>query len=549
MRLPETHYIVVTGGVLSGLGKGVVTASLGALLKAQGYKVSAVKIDPYINIDAGTMRPTEHGEVFVTDDGGETDQDLGTYERFLNVTIPKSHSITTGQVYLSVIEKERNLEYQGKCVEVIPHIPREVQRRLYAIAESENLDFLLIEVGGTIGDYQSVLFLEAAREMKYRKKKVVFIHVAYLPIPNNIGEMKTKPTQHSVRELMSSGIQPDFIVARGQKPLDDVRREKISMFCNVEPSMVLSAPDCDSIYEVPILFQKQQFTEKVFQLFGLPYDRSSNGMDEWKAVLERMRAPSSEVRIGIIGKYFDIGDFTLADSYVSVIEAVKHAASHLGIRAKILWIDSKKYESVPPSELEDVHGVIIPGAFGATGVEGKINAIKFCRENNIPFLGLCYGLQLAVVEFARNKMGLMGAHTTEINPAASHPVIDLLPEQRQNMKEKRFGATMRLGAYPARLLPGSKVEEAYGSCLASERHRHRFEVNPDYVQRLMDAGLVISGSSPDERLVEFVELNDHPFFVGTQAHPEFKSRFLSPSPLFLRFLGEASKREAEMRKS
>jgi CTP synthase len=536
----KTKYIVVTGGVISGLGKGTVTASIGVLLQAQGYNVTAVKIDPYINIDAGTMRPTEHGEVFVTGDGGETDQDIGIYERFLGKDLSKENNITTGQVYRTVIEKERNLEFDGKCVEVIPHIPQEVERRIKRVGEKENADFVLVEIGGTAGDYQNVLFLEACRRMKMEGEPVIFVHVAYLPIPKNLGEMKTKPAQHSVRVLNEAGIQPDFIITRSEIPIDNVRKEKISLFCNVKQENVISNPDLDLVYELPLVFEEQNLTGKILEKFGLNY--KNRDLKEWKKILIKSKTAKKEVNIGIVGKYFDIGDFTLEDSYISVIQAVKHASWHLGLRPKIQWIDSKQFEKDKKnlSELKKYDGVIVPGGFGASGVEGKILAIKHCRENRIPFLGLCYGMQLAVVEFARNVCGLNGANSTEIDPKTRYPVIDILPEQKKLIKEKKYGATMRLGYYKAKLKRGSLVCKLYGSDLIKERHRHRYEVNPKFIKTLESKGLVFSGISPDRKLMEFLEMPKHPFFAATQAHPELTSKLLKPNPMFLGFIKAAS---------
>ncbi|MFO8015690.1 MAG: CTP synthase [Candidatus Woesearchaeota archaeon] len=525
-------FIAITGGVLSGVGKGTITASIGKLLSLQGYGVSAIKIDPYINVDAGTMRPTEHGEVFVTDDGGETDQDLGTYERFIGRDHLKDQNMTTGQVYQTVIQKERNLEYKGRCVEVIPHIPEEVKRRIKESAERTKSDFCLIEVGGTVGDYQNVLFLEALRQMKLEGEKVLFIHVSYLPVPGNLGEMKTKPTQRSVKDLNSIGIQPDMIITRSARPIDDVRKHKISMFCNVSAEDVVSSHDVSNIYEVPLVLEKQDFTSKLLSKLGLVFKQGMT--KEWGDFVSRTKSAEKEARVGIIGKYFDVGDFTLEDSYISVIEAVKHACWNNGFRAGIEWIDSKEFEKDKDKleSLRDYDALIVPGGFGGTGVEGKIEAIRYARENNIPFLGLCYGMQLAVVEFARNVCGMDGANSAEIDEKAAHCVIDIMPEQKKNISERNYGATMRLGAYPARLKEGSVVHQLYGAEEVSERHRHRYEVNPEYAEKLESSGLVFSGRSPDRRLMEFLELPGHTYFVATQAHPEFKSRPMNPAPLF-----------------
>lgn len=531
-----SRFIVVTGGVISGLGKGVVTASLGKLLQFRGYKVTAVKIDPYINLDAGTMRPTEHGEVFVTADGAETDQDLGTYERFLGIETTKENNITTGQVYKTVIEKERNLEYGGKCVEVIPHIPQEVERRLKALGQKTQSDFVLVEVGGTVGDYQNVLFLEAFRAMHLRGEPIAFVHVVYLPIPRNLGEMKTKPAQHSVRMLNETGIQPHFIVARAEKSLDDPRREKLAVFCNVKGENVISSPDVSPVYEIPLVFENQTFGKKILEHFGL--EQKGVESREWEAFIKKAKGATKEVTVGIVGKYFDVGDFTLEDSYISVIESVKLAAWNNNLLPKIQWIDSKQFEK-GPAELELLKrfdGIIVPGGFGGTGTEGKISAIRYCREMKKPYLGLCYGMQLAVIEFARNVCGLNMANSTEIDPRTNHPVIDVIPDQREKIEKKRYGGTMRLGNWTAELKKKSLISSLYGGTEAVERHRHRYEVNPAYVEKLEKGGLVFSGYTQDKRLMEFIELPEHPFFTGTQAHPEFTTRVLKPNPLFDGFI-------------
>jgi CTP synthase len=536
--LRKTKFIAVTGGVLSGVGKGTITASIGALLKFQGYSVTAIKIDPYINVDAGTLRPTEHGEVFVTVDGGETDQDLGTYERFLDITLKKDHSITTGQVYLNVINKERNLEFDGKTVEVIPHIPQEVKHRIFKVADDTQADFVLVEVGGTVGDYQSVLFLEALREMRLEGDQVFFAHVVYMPVPGNLGEMKTKPAQHSVRELNSVGIQPDMIVCRGQSRLDDIRREKLSMFSNVSKDFVFSAPDVKYVFEVPMMLEQEGLTRKILSKFNMKYKKPNGQYKEWANFVEKIKNLKKEVKVGIVGKYFDSGDFALEDSYMSVIESVKYASWSNNAKPVIEWINSKNFEKNPKKlkDLSKYNGIIVPGGFGGSGVEGKIAAIKFCRENNIPYLGLCYGMQLAVVEFARNVCGMKDASTTETNPKTSYPVIDILPEQVENIKNARYGATMRLGSYDAVLKKGSQVQKLYGKDKVSERHRHRYEVNPKYIAQIEAKGLIFSGTSPSRKLMEFMELPKNRFHIGTQAHPEFQSRFLKPAPLFNGFI-------------
>ncbi|MGV8168698.1 MAG: CTP synthase [Candidatus Nanoarchaeia archaeon] len=528
-------WIVITGGVISTLGKGIVASSIGALLKMRGYKVTAAKIDPYINIDAGTMRPTEHGEVFVTCDGGETDQDLGNYERFLDINVKKYHNITTGQVYRDVINRERNLEYQGKCVEVIPHIPQEVTRRLKVCAETTGADFVLVEIGGTIGDYQNVLFLEALRTMRLKGAPMVFVHVVYLPTPRTAGEMKSKPAQHSSRELNAVGIQADFIVCRADKEVDEVRREKLSLFCNVHPGDVISCQDLESIYDVPLLFVSQKLDEKILQKLNIKPKPYNLEFKKWKDFINKKNSAKQSVRIGVVGKYFASGNFALEDSYISVLEAVKHACFNNAVKPDIFWISSQDFENNKRNldVLKDCDAIIVPGGFGSSGVEGKILTIKYARENKIPLLGLCYGLQLSVIEHARNILGWKDAHTTEIDPDTSHPVVDILPEQKKNLECKDYGATMRLGDYPALIQKGTLVYKLYGNKeRVVERHRHRYEVNPELVEQLQSKGLVFSGMSPDRRLVEYLERTDHPFFVGTQAHPEFTSRVLRPNPLF-----------------
>lgn len=535
----KTKYIFIVGGVMSGVGKGVTTASIGKVLQSKGFSVTAMKIDPYINVDAGTMNPIEHGEVFVTDDGIETDQDIGNYERFLDIDILSDNYMTTGKVYQSVIQKERNLEYGGKCVEVVPHIPLEVIGRIKKVTKTTKADFVLIEVGGTIGEYQNVLFLEAARMLKSKQPKdVIFFMVSYLPIPNKIGEMKTKPTQYAARTLNSAGIQADFIVCRSEVPIDKTRREKISMFCNIEEDCVISAPDIDSIYDVPVNFDKENLAQKILSKFGMKIRQKD--LKDWRKLASKIKNLDKIVKIGIVGKYFNTGDFVLADSYISVIEAVKHAAWANGRKPIIEWINSEEYEKSPAKlkELKKFNGVIIPGGFGGRGIEGKIKAIEYLRENKIPFLGLCYGMQIACVEFARNVCGLKEANATEIDKDTKYPVIDIMPEQKKNLREKNYGATMRLGAYPAELKKGTIAYHAYKTIKISERHRHRFEVNPDYIKILEKNGLIFSGVSPDKQLMEIVELpkSKHPFFVASQFHPEFKSRPLSPHPLFREFV-------------
>jgi CTP synthase len=538
------NYIIVTGGVISGLGKGITTASIGKILENHGYKVTAMKIDPYINFDAGTLRPTEHGEVWVTEDGGEIDQDLGHYERFLDINIPKCNNITTGQVYSAVIEKERSGKYLGKTVQPIPHVTNEIKRRIRASSEETKFDFVLVEIGGTVGDYENVLFLEAVRQMKLEGEKVIYVHVTYVPVIKSLGEAKTKPTQHSVKLLREIGIQPDFIITRSEKPLDDVRKEKIALFCNVSGDDVISDSNIDNVYGVPLLFEEQELCKKILKKLGLRKEELD--LNVWKNYVAKIRKLDNKVKIGIIGKYFDIGAFKLSDAYISVIEAVKHAAWNNNLQPEIEWIDSKIFEKQPRKivYLKKVDGIIVPGGFGLSGVEGKISTIKYARENNIPYLGLCLGMQLAVVEYARNVCGMKGANTTEVEKNPAYPVIDFIPDQVKIVTESRYGATMRLGAYPAILTKGSLIQKLYNDQnKVYERHRHRYEVNPQYVETLEKHGLVFSGRSPDGILMEFLELPDHPYFTATQAHPEFKSRPMKPAPLFDGLLKAAKKKK------
>lgn len=535
MPSSKTMWVVITGGVISTLGKGVVSGSLGSLLQQRGYNVSAIKIDPYLNIDAGTMRPTEHGEVFVTYDGGETDQDIGNYERFLGKKISKENNITSGQVYEEVLRKERNLDYKGKCVQVMHHIPEEIERRLRASAKKDKPDVMLIEIGGTVGDYENLPFLETVRRMKLEGEDVAFIHTSYMPVPKTAGEMKSKPTQHSVKSLSSHGIQADYIVARSTQEVDEIRKKKISLFCNVAEDNVISCPDVDSIYKVPLKLKEQKLDQKILEQFNLEVRPIK---DDWEKLLKK---PKEKVKIGIIGKYFKTGDFTLDDSYISVIEAIKHAAIHEEVEAKIDWLNADKYEKGNKEELEEYHGLIVPGGFGASAIEGKVQAIKHAREKDIPFLGLCYGLQLAVVEHARNNMGLE-AHTTEIDGKTPNPVVSLLPDQIEKIENNDYGATMRLGEYKAKLKKGTLIRKLYSKEEVKERHRHRYEVNPEYNDVLQGKGLVFSGMSPDKKLVEFLEREDNTYFVATQAHPEFTSSPLKPNPLFSGLISAAVKR-------
>ncbi len=544
MAKRTTWYIFVVGGVLSGLGKGIAVSSIGLLLKSRGYRVSAMKIDPYLNVDAGTMNPTEHGEVFVTADGLETDQDIGNYERFLDVELTKHSYMTSGQVYSSVIERERSLLYHGKCVEVVPHIPEEVIRRIVTAARVDRAQIQLVEIGGTVGEYQNLIYLEAARMMHLRHPGLVqFILLSYLPIPGQLGEMKTKPTQYAVRTLNAAGIQPDFILGRSALPLDGRRKEKLSINCNMHPADVISAPDVKNIYSVPLNFEAEGLTDKILTKFR--QSRRGRDLHAWRTMVGRSSSVASPLRIGIVGKYFTTGSFTLADSYISVIEAVKHAVWGAARPVQIDWLEAERYERQPAAlkELEQYDGVIVPGGFGRRGVEGKIAVIRCLRTRGIPFLGLCYGMQLAAVEFARHVLKWPDAQTTEVRPKTSKPVIDVLPEQKHLIRERHLGGSMRLGEYRCQLTPGTKTAAYYGRRIVNERHRHRYEFQNRYRSAFEKAGLVVAGLEPKRQLVEILELRDHPWFIGTQFHPEFLSRPLRPHPLFAGFIAAALKRQ------
>jgi CTP synthase len=537
-------YIFVGGGVMSGIGKGVATASIGKILQSKGYKVTALKIDPYINVDAGTMNPIEHGEVFVTKDGVECDQDVGNYERFLDIELTTDNYLTTGRVYKAVINRERNLEYDGKCVEVVPHIPEEVISKIKKAAKKDKADFVLIEIGGTVGEYQNSLFLEAARIMKLKHPKdVLCILLTYLPVPKIIGEMKTKPTQQAVKWLNMAGIQPNLIIARSLYELDETRKKKISTFCNVLKEDVISAPDVKRIYNIPVNFEKDDIGNRILKKFGLKTKRNKD-MKEWRKLFGKDF--KKKVKIGIVGKYFKTGDFVLMDTYISVIEAIKHACWSLGKKPEIEWIYAQDYEKNPKllKKLKNYDGIIVPGGFGTRGIEGKIKAIKYCREKKIPFFGLCLGMQLAVVEFARNCAGFKKANSTEINSSCKEPVIDVMPEQKALIKEKRYGGTMRLGEYLCKVNPKTISSKAYPKEFLYERHRHRYELNNDFRDKLKEKGLVIAGVNPEKDLVEIIEIKNHPFFVGVQFHPEFKSRPLKPHPLFKKFISSCIKKRS-----
>lgn len=530
-----SKYIFVMGGVMSGVGKGIAAASIGKILTSKGFKVTALKIDPYLNVDAGTMNPVEHGEVFVTEDGDETDQDIGNYERFLDTNIYRDNYMTSGRVYQAVINRERNLEYGGKCVEAVPHIPYEVIDRINRAMEKVEAEIAIIEIGGTVGEFQNVLYLEAARMLKFKNPgDVAFVMVSYLPVPGNLGEMKTKPTQMAVRAINEVGIQPDFLLCRSTHEVDAPRREKLALFCNVQPENVVSAPDVKSVYDIPVNFEKENLGNKILKVLGL--EPRQQDLVEWRAFIDKVNGVTVPVKIGIVGKYFESGDFILSDAYISVIESLKYAAWHNDRKPEIEWINSDIYEKDPEqlSELNNYDCLVVPGGFGSRGIEGKIKAIQFARENKIPYLGLCYGMQLATIEFARHVCGLADAHTTEINPHTLNPVIHIIPEQAVKLANNQYGNTMRLGAYPCILKEGSLARDLYQATEISERHRHRYEFNLAYKQKMEEHGLVFSGMSPDGQLTEIIELpkDQHPFFIGVQFHPEMKSRPLRPHPLF-----------------
>jgi CTP synthase len=537
-----TKYIFVTGGVVSSLGKGITAASLGRLLKNRGYKVTIQKFDPYINIDPGTMSPYQHGEVFVTDDGAETDLDLGHYERFIDENLSKASNVTTGKIYQSVINKERKGEYLGSTIQVIPHITNEIKDRVLRVGKNDNADIVITEIGGTVGDIESLPFLEAIRQVKKdvpNRNDVIYVHVTLVPYIAAAGELKTKPTQHSVKELRSIGIQPDIIVCRTVEKLSDEMKKKIGMFCDVEPEAVINNLTADSIYEVPLLMEQEGLDHIALKKLGLE-DRPVD-MEDWKAMVERMTTAKKEVQIALVGKYV-----RLHDAYLSVAEALSHAGYAMGAKVNIRWINSEILEEEKP-DLDEVFagvdGIVVPGGFGYRGVEGKIDAIRYARENKIPFLGLCLGMQCAVIEFARNVCHMEQANSSEFIPDGKYPVIDLMPDQ-EDVTEK--GGTMRLGIYPCKLKEGTKARDLYENQeIVYERHRHRYEVSNEFRPQMEAAGLVVSGTSPNDRLVEIIELKDHPYFAATQAHPEFKSRPNRPHPLFNGFMEAAVKQSGE----
>lgn len=530
----NTKYIFITGGVVSGLGKGITAASLGRLLKSRGLKVTAQKLDPYLNVDPGTMNPVQHGEVFVTDDGAETDLDLGHYERFIDESLSQNSNLTSGRVYWKVISDERKGVYGGQTIQIIPHVTNEIKRYIKT-NEATGADVCLVEIGGTVGDIESQPFLEAIRQfaVEVGRDNCLFIHVTLVPYLAASDELKSKPTQHSVKEMLSLGIHPDIIVCRTEHPLTDEIKNKVALFCNVDKECVIENNNCDILYAVPMMLKEQKMDEVVIKKLGI--ECGEPDLEDWENMLFALRNPKQTVTIGMVGKYVE-----LHDSYISVNEALKHGGIETHSAVKIEWIDSESLEGDADVEaiLGKMDGILVPGGFGSRGIEGKIRACKYARENNVPYLGICLGMQIAIIEFARNVLGLEGANSAEINPDTPYPVIDILPEQKDVTD---MGGTMRLGQYPCTLNPESKAFELYGSSMIYERHRHRYEVNNDFREALLKGGMIFAGTSPDNHIVEMVEIPEHPWFVAGQFHPEFKSRPNKPHPLFRGFVTAAYK--------
>ncbi|NLJ98223.1 MAG: CTP synthase [Tissierellia bacterium] len=529
-----TKYIFVTGGVVSSLGKGITAASLGQLLKSRGLNVTIQKFDPYINVDPGTMSPYQHGEVFVTDDGAETDLDLGHYERFIDINLNKNSNVTTGKIYWSVLNKERKGEYDGRTVQVIPHITNEIKERIKRVSKDTDVDVVITEIGGTVGDIESLPFLEAIRQIKndVGKENVMYIHVTLVPYLSKAGELKTKPTQHSVKELRSIGIQPDVLICRTELPLSKEMKDKIALFCDLDPSEVIENTDAETIYEIPPMLEREGLAQLVIEHLHLKCGELD--LSEWNNIVEKVKAPKEKVTIALVGKYIE-----LKDAYLSVVESLNHGGIFNDVDVEIKWIHAEETNGDNGEEIfKGVDGILVPGGFGDRGIHGKIFAAQYARENKIPYFGICFGMQLAVVEFARNVVGLKGANSSEIDPDTPFPVIDLMPDQRDIDK---LGGTMRLGLYPCKLNKGTKAAGIYNKEIIYERHRHRYEFNNEFKRKLVDKGLIISGVSPDERLVEIIELEDHPWFVGCQFHPEFKSRPTKAHPLFKDFIKAAKK--------
>ena len=537
MKKKQAKYIFVVGGVMSSVGKGIAAASIGKILQSRGYKVAILKADMYINIDAGTIRPAEHGEVFVGEDGIEADQDLGNYERFIDQISTRENYITTGQIYLEVIKKERNLEYEGEDVEVYPDIPKEIIRRIETCQLKNKSEITIIEYGGTVGEYQLLPFLEAARMMKSKNQNDVFVVlISYLPTPTLLGEQKSKPTQHAIIDLHSMGLNPDFVLCRADKPATKDIKKTISNVCSLPTERIISAPDVYSIYDVPVNFEKENLGVTLLKTLGLP--QRQKDLADWQALSNKIKKIKKEVRIGIVGKYFNFK--SCKDTYISVIESINHSSWSLNFKPDIIWLDSEKYEKNPSllKELDELDGIIVPGGFGSRGVEGMILTADYARKKNIPYFGLCLGMQILTISYARNILGWSGANSTEMDIKTKYPVIATMADQVDKIKNKNYGGTMRLGAYKAILKEDSVAYKAYGNGEISERHRHRYEVNPEYVEELEKAGLIFSGRSLDGILMEIAELSQkvHPFYLGTQFHPEFKSRPLVPHPLFTAFI-------------
>ncbi len=525
-------FVFITGGVVSSLGKGIVTSSLGLLLKRHGLRVTALKSDPYLNVDPGTMNPFQHGEVFVTEDGAETDLDLGHYERFLDENTSRQNNMTAGQVYYSVIQKERRGDYLGATVQVVPHLTNEIKERILELGEKA--DVVLVEVGGTVGDIESLPFLEAIRQLRLELGPggSFSVHVTLVPKIKAIGELKTKPTQHSVQKLREIGIHPDMVVCRTEEPLTQEARRKIALFANLPPEQVLEAPDVPTIYQVPLILYEQRADEIILEELRLTPPKLKPSLSDWRDLVDRILNPEQEVEIALVGKYTDV-----RDSYKSILEAFVHAGAHFRARVRVRFVEAEAVEEQGAEKLlAGAKAVLVAPGFGSRGIEGKIKAVQFARERGVPFFGICLGMQVAAVEFARNVLGLEGAHSTEFDPKTPHPVIDILPDKRG---VKDMGGTLRLGAYPAVLKEGSLAHRLYGALQISERHRHRYEFNPEYLERFEGAGMIASGLSPDGRLVEIFELRGHPFFIATQFHPEFKSRPLRPHPIFKGFVEAA----------
>ncbi len=536
----NTKYIFVSGGVISGIGKGVATSSIGLLLKSRGFKVTIIKADPYLNIDAGTLNPIEHGEVFILEDGMECDQDLGNYERFLEQNLNSTNYMTTGQIFKSIIDRERALGYEGKTVEFFQHPPEEIIKRIKNCAKVNRAEIVLFEVGGTVGEYQNLLFLEANRLLKLKHPNdVLHIHVTYLPVPSSLGEMKSKPAQMSIQQLASSGVIADFVLARSLEAVDEKRKEKIAITCGLRIEDIISAPDVENIYQVPLNYENQQLSDKILK--KLKMKPRTSDLAQWKMMVNRALTASKTAKIVMVGKYFSTGDFTLSDAYLSVIESIKHAAAMFDIKPKITWIDSTQIEKEGTDILKGFDGIVVPGGYGSRAVEGIIKSIKYARENNVPYLGLCYGMQQAAIEFARNVLKLTDANTTEINPKTKNPIVDVMASQKDLVKYYKLGGTQRLGSWEWKTKKGTKFEKAYKSMIGSDRHRHRYEFNNKYRDEFEKHGMIISATTKDGYLVEALELKDHPFFLGVQFHPELKSRPLHPHPLYVAFMEAISK--------